>query len=168
MKRKFAYHLVLLILITSSCNTFNNGNLFSSRQGKNKVIDRDFEAQDDFEETNQIAETETYQDPENTIETPTESIEEESNTENTIEPTPSAFNIEGNSLETFEKLDNNLSNETTVEEYEPIESQDVAQVNDDNSDPDTAAKVALIVILVIVGLVALFFLLILLFILSLF
>ncbi|MFT5823241.1 MAG: hypothetical protein ACI8ZM_004502 [Crocinitomix sp.] len=160
MKRKHAYLIVLLILFTSSCNTFNNGGFLSNRQGKNKVIDRDFEATEDFEEGNQIVETESNKEPVETYQTPAESVEFESETENSIEPNSGSSIFEENLIETDAPITDTKEPVTEFEENNNVETNTVLQSDDDNSDLDAGAKIVLIILLLILLAILIFILII--------
>ncbi|NOQ71642.1 MAG: hypothetical protein GQ574_06560 [Crocinitomix sp.] len=168
MKRKHGYLIVLLIIFISSCNTFNTGSFLSNRQGKNKVIERDFESTNDFEGENEIVETESNQEPVETYEAPTESVEVESEVENSIESNNGSINFEENWEETPLPFNDTHEPVTEIEEDHKVESNTVLQAIDDNSELDTAAKVALIIVLLILLAILIFVVVVVAFILDLF
>jgi hypothetical protein len=145
MKRKYPYYLILLILISSSCNTFNNGNLFSGRQGENKVIDRDFEAQDDFEETNQVTETEAVQEP-------IESVAQEDIAKIFVEKfTSETANNEEKLDEPFEVVDDNKTLDTNSDVNENVVSEDFVETKQERPARKRNEFMAVVLILILVA-----------------
>jgi preprotein translocase subunit SecF len=147
--------LCFLIVATTSCGTFNNGNFFSSRQGKNKVIDRDFESEDQFEETDQIVETVDYEEPVISQELQPRSPEAETNTESTEPATENGINSEETFKETLNSTIENTSGESSLVEYEEVESNTIVSEEENTDSSDDGVRAVMIVILVIVILIVL-------------
>jgi hypothetical protein len=138
----------ILILITTSCGTFNKSNIFN-RQGKNKVIDRDFESAVQFEEADQIVETVDYE--EFSQEPQLETI----NNENVSEATESTIETSINGEELFKATTDSTTTETVVEHSEEIESSTyvVSPNNETRTNKDSKVEVAIAIFLIVVFLV---------------
>lgn len=150
MKRKTQGVTLLTLLMIASCGTFNNGAFLNGHQGKNKVIERDFEAKDQFEEENKIVETEEYNEPTRTQESQPESSEPELNPTQTIQPVESAMGPEESIYENLNEVSDNTFSETTVEEYEQTEIETVVQSESNDVELGVIVIVALILIILLI------------------